>query len=72
MINEKTDYYKALRNLNYAEDKQRGVAIAMLNTLVDSGIEINEDDKAEYRNVRLAKERAYEEFEAAARKAWAK
>lgn len=72
MIDEKTDYYEALRRLNEAEDKLRGTAIAMLSTLVDSGVEINEHDKAEFRNVRLAKERAYEAFDAAARKAWGK
>ena len=72
MREEKTEYYEALRRLNAAEDRQRGVAIAMLNTLVDSGLEINEDDKAEYRNVRLAKERAYEDYVDAARKAWGK
>jgi len=72
MREEKTEYYEALRRLNAAEDKLRGVAIAMLTTLVDSGIEITDEDKAEFRNVRLAKERAYEEYDAAARKAWGK
>ena len=71
-MREKTDYYEALRRLNEAEDKLRGVAVAMLTTLVDSGLEITEADKAEFRNVRLAKERAYEEYCAAARKAWGK
>jgi len=69
-MDETTAYYEALRRLNEAEDRLRGVAIAMLTTLVDSGIEINEEDKAEFRNVRLAKERAYEEYCAATRKAW--
>ena len=72
MMDEKTAYYEALRRLNEAEDKLRGVAVAMLTTLVDSGIEITEADKAEFRNVRLAKERAYEEYCAATRKAWGK
>ena len=72
MRDEKTDYYKALRRLNEAEDKLRGVAICMMSTLVDSGLEITEADKAEFRNVRLAKERAYEEYCAATRKAWGK
>ena len=72
MRDEKTDYYKALRRLNEAEDKLRGVAICMMSTLVDSGLEITEADKAEFRNVRLAKERAYEAYDAAARKAWGK
>ena len=70
MIDEKTEYYEALRRLNAAEDKLRGVAIAMLTTLVDIGLEINEEDKAEFRNVRLAKERAYEDYCEATRKAW--
>lgn len=70
MMDEKTAYYEALRRLNEAEDKLRGVAICMMSTLVDSGLEINEEDKAEFRNVRLAKERAYEEYCAATRKAW--
>lgn len=70
MKDEKTAYYESLRRLNEAEDKLRGVAIAMLTTLVDNGIKITEDDKAEYRKVRLEKERAYEEYHAAARKAW--
>ena len=70
MMDEKTAYYEALRRLNEAEDKLRGVAICMMTTLVDSGLEINEEDKAEFRNVRLEKERAYEEYHAAARKAW--
>jgi hypothetical protein len=72
MMDEKTAYYEALRRLNEAEDKLRGLAVTMLTTLVDSGIEINDEDKAEFRNVRLAKERAYEEYDAPARKAWAK
>ena len=72
MKDEKTAYYEALRRLNEAEDRLRGVAIAMLTTLVDSGIEINEQDKAEYRRVRLEKDRAYEAYDAAARKAWGK
>ena len=72
MVDEKTAYYEALRRLNEAEDKLRGVAICMMTTLVDSGLEINEEDKAEFRNVRLAKERAYEEYCAATRKAWGK
>ena len=72
MKDEKTAYYDAFRRLNEAEDKLRGTAVCMLTTLVDSGLEINEEDKAEFRNVRLAKERAYEEFDAAARKAWGK
>ena len=67
---EKTAYYEALRRLNEAEDKLRGVAICMMSTLVDNGLEINEEDKAEFRNVRLAKDRAYEEYCAATRKAW--
>ena len=71
-MDEKTAYYEALRRLNEAEDKLRGVAIAMLSTLVDNGLEINDEDKAEFRNVRLAKERAYEAFDASARKAWGK
>ena len=71
-MDEKTAYYAALRRLNEAEDKLRGLAICMLTTLVDSGLEITEEDKAEYRRVRLEKDRAYEEFDAAARKAWAK
>ena len=66
------NYYAALRRLNEAEDRLRCVAIAMLTTLVDSGLEINEEDKAEFRNVRLAKERAYEEYCEATRKAWGK
>ena len=70
MIDEKTAYYEALRRLNEAEDKLRGVAICMMSTLVDNGLEINEEDKAEFRNVRIAKERAYEEYCAATRKAW--
>ncbi len=70
MRDEKTAYYEALRRLNEAEDKLRGVAICMMSTLVDSGLEINEEDKAEFRNVRLAKERAYEEYCEATRKAW--
>jgi hypothetical protein len=70
VMDEKTAYYEALRRLNEAEDKLRGVAIAMLTTLVDSGLEIDEEDKAEFRNVRLAKERAYEEYCEATRKAW--
>ena len=69
-MDETTAYYEALRRLNEAEDKLRGTAIAMLTTLVDSGLEINEEDKAEFRNVRLAKERAYEEYCEATRKAW--
>ncbi len=69
---EKTAYYAALRRLNEAEDKLRSVAVARLTLLVDSGIEITEDDKAEFRNVRLEKDRAYEAFDAAARKAWGK
>ena len=72
MMDEKTAYYEALRRLNEAEDKLRGLAVTMLTTLVDSGLEINEEDKAEFRNVRLAKERAYEEYCAATRKAWGK
>ena len=72
MMGEKTAYYEALRRLNEAEDKLRGVAVAMLTTLVDSGIEITEDDKNEFRNVRLEKERAYDAYDAAARKAWGK
>ena len=72
MIDKKTAYYEALRRLNEAEDKLRGVAICMMSTLVDNGLEINEEDKAEFRNVRLAKERAYEEYCAATRKAWGK
>ena len=72
MKDEKTAYYEALRRLNEAEDKLRGTAICMMTTLVDSGLEINEEDKAEFRNVRLAKERAYEEYCAATRKAWGK
>ena len=47
-------------------------SVARLTLLVDSGIEITEDDKAEYRNVRLEKDRAYEAFDAAARKALGK
>ena len=70
MMDEKTAYYEALRRLNEAEDKLRGTAVCMLTTLVDSGLEINEEDKAEFRNVRLAKERAYEEYCEATRKAW--
>ena len=70
MMDEKTAYYEAFRRLNDAEDKLRGVAICMMSTLVDNGLEINEEDKAEFRNVRLAKERAYEEYCAATRKAW--
>lgn len=70
MRDEKTAYYAALRRLNEAEDKLRSVAVARLTMLVDSGIEITEDDKAEYRNVRLEKDRAYEAYNAAARKAW--
>ena len=70
MKDEKTAYYESLRRLNEAEDKLRGVAIAMLTTLVDNGIKITEDDKAEFRNVRLEKKRAYEAYDAAARKAW--
>ena len=66
------EYYAALRRLNEAEDKLRSVAVARLTMLVDSGIEINEEDKAEFRNVRLEKDRAYEEFDAAARKAFGK
>lgn len=69
MRDEKTAYYAALRRLNEAEDKLRSVAVARLTMLVDSGIEITEDDKAEYRNVRLEKDRAYEAYNAAARKA---
>lgn len=72
MRDEKTAYYAALRRLNEAEDKLRSVAVARLTLLVDSGIEITEDDKAEYRNVRLEKDRAYEAYNAAARKAWRK
>ena len=72
MREEQTAYYEALRRLNEAEDKLRGLAVTMLTTLVDSGLEINEEDKAEFRNVRLAKERAYEEYCAATRKAWGK
>ena len=72
MRDENTAYYAALRRLNEAEDNLRGVAICMMSTLVDSGLEINEEDKAEYRNVRLEKDRAYEAYDAAARKAWAK
>ena len=72
MKDEKTAYYESLRRLNEAEDNLRGTAVAMLTTLVDSGIEITEADKAEFRNVRLAKERAYEAYDAAARKAWGK
>ena len=68
VMNENTAYYEALRRLNEAEDKLRGTAVCMMTTLVDNGIEINEEDKAEYRNVRLAKERAYEAYDAAARK----
>ena len=67
-MNEYTAYYAALRRLNEAEDKLRSVAVARLTMLVDNGIEINEKDKAEFRNVRLAKERAYEAYDAAARK----
>ena len=70
MMDEKTAYYEALRRLNEAEDKLHGTAVCMLTTLVDSGLEINEEDKAEFRNVRLAKERAYEEYCEATRKAW--
>ena len=69
MRDEKTAYYAALRRLNEAEDKLRSVAVARLTMLVDSGIEITEDDKAEYRNVRLEKDRAYEAYNVAARKA---
>ena len=69
-MNEKTAYYEALRRLNEAEDKLSRLAVCMMTTLVDSGIEINEDDQAEFRNVRLAKERAYEEYCEATRKAW--
>lgn len=69
MRDEKTAYYAALRRLNEAEDKLRSVAVARLTLLVDSGIEITEDDKAEYRNVRLEKDRAYDAYNAAARKA---
>ena len=72
MMDEKTAYYEALRRLNDAEDKLRGTAVCMLTTLVDSGIEITEEDKAEFRIVRLEKERAYEAYDAAARKAWGK
>ena len=72
MRDENTDYYAALRRLNEAEDKLRGVAVARLTLLVDSGIEITEDDKAEFRNVRLEKDRAFEAFDAAARKAFGK
>ena len=72
MRDEKTDYYAALRRLNEAEDRLRGVAVARLTLLVDSGIEITEADKAEYRNVRLERDRAYEAYDAAARKAWGK
>ena len=71
-MNEYTAYYAALRRLNEAEDKLRSVAVARLTMLVDNGIEINEKDKAEFRNVRLAKERAYEEYCEVARKAWGK
>lgn len=70
MRDKKTAYYAALRRLNEAEDKLRSVAVARLTLLVDSGIEITEDDKAEYRNVRLEKDRAYEAYNVAARKAW--
>lgn len=72
MRNKNTEYYAALRRLNEAEDKLRGTAVCMMTTLVDNGIEINEEDKAEFRNVRLAKERAYEAYDAAARKALGK
>lgn len=72
MRDEKTAYYAALRRLNEAEDRLRSVAVARLTLLVDSGIEITEDDKAEFRNVRLEKDRAYEAFDAAARKAFGK
>ena len=72
MMDEKTAYYAALRRLNEAEDKLRGTAICMMSTLVDNGLEINEEDKAEFRNVRLAKERAYQEYCEATRKAWGK
>ena len=71
-MNEYTAYYAALRRLNEAEDELRSVAVAMLTMLVDSGSEINEEDKAEYRNVRLEKERAYEEYCEVARKALGK
>ena len=70
MMDEKTAYYEALRRLNEAEEKLRGTAIAMLTTLVDNGLEINEEDKAEFRNVRLEKKRAYDEYCEATRKAW--
>lgn len=70
VMDEKTAYYEALRRLNEAEDKLCGVAICMMSTLVNNGLEINEEDKAEFRNVRLAKERAYEEYCEATRKAW--
>ena len=70
MTDEKTAYYEALRRLNEAEEKLRGTAIAMLTTLVDNGLEINEEDKAEFRNVRLEKKRAYDEYCEATRKAW--
>jgi hypothetical protein len=72
MRDENTAYYAALRRLNEAEDRLRSVAVARLTLLVDSGIEITEDDKAEFRNVRLEKDRAYEAFDAAARKATGK
>ena len=72
MRNENTAYYAALRRLNEAEDKLRGTAVCMMTTLVDSGLEITEDDKAEFRNVRLEKDRAYEAYDAAARKALGK
>lgn len=72
MRDEKTAYYAALRRLNEAEDRLRGVAVARLTLLVDSGIEITEDDKAEFRNVRLERDRAYEAYDAAARKAFGK
>ncbi len=71
-MDEKTAYYAALRRLNEAEDRLRGVAVARLTLLVDSGIEITEADKAEFRNVRLERDRAYEAYDAAARKAWGK
>ena len=71
-MNKYTDYYAALRRLNEAEDKLCRVATSMLTTLVDSGIEITEDDRAEYRNVRLAKDRAYEDYIATSRKTLAK
>ena len=60
-------YYTALRALNEAEDRLRSKALALLDCLVDNVLDIDGGDKAEYVEVRKARDAAYEAFQKASK-----